>query len=64
MKSVEELVNENTLNKLKEMYEQRFGIECLNRKKKDIAYAIWMLDAESIRTEDLSKTLNSVVNLQ
>ena len=64
MKSVEELVNENTLNKLKEMYEQRFGIECLHIKKKDIAYAIWMFDAESIRTEDLSKTLNSVVNLQ
>lgn len=57
MKSVEELVKENTLNELKEMYKERFGIECLYRKKKDVAYAIWLYDADSIRTEDLCKTL-------
>lgn len=57
MKSVEELVKENTLNQLKEMYKERFGIECTHRKKADVADAIWLFDSEAIRTKDLCKIL-------
>lgn len=57
VKSVDDLVSNHTLKELISMYESLYGIECCHRKKKDVAYAIWQYQQDTIRTADLSKNL-------
>ena len=57
LKTVDELLKENTLKEPKIMYEELFNIPCYHRTKRDIAYAIYQYHQDTKRTEDLCKNL-------